>query len=799
MPVGGDDDTIAGTIAGAGVGASAAVGDALPELVASRYQIVRWLGGGGMGRVYEAHDTELDERVALKVLRAGLSEEAIERFRREVRLTRRIQHRNVARMFDIGDHAGDKFLTMELITGAPLTRELGRSMPWFRLQRLAVQLCDGLAAAHQVGVVHRDLKPDNVLIEEHTDRAVLTDFGIARSIDDPSVTQVGAVVGTPRYMAPEQLAGGATDARADLFALGVMLYEIACGARPWTGDNAIAVAVAQATQPAPPITTSRVPRAFAELVMRCLALDPDQRPASAAELGAAIAAAAPDDDGGARTPRPTLAPRGTATPPTGTATMTMAPGGTPSFATLAETTLAVLPFVSADEDAYLADGVLEDLIDTLSTTGGLRVRPAGLARSRAQPDPRELGRELGVDHVVVGTVRRTPTGLRVSARLIGVVDGFQIWAHRADCTEAEVLAVSAELARGIATALSTRATSATRATDPRAVDLYLRARAELRRYWGSHALAASELLEQAAALSPGSAPIAGALALATVQTWTMQSDPRHAERARLAVERGLASGHPEAFLAAATYRFNTGDLERGAADLGTALVRAPMLSQAHELTGRILVEIGPIAEARHHFETAAALDPTRAHILAMDLARLDALEGYWERSDRAVAALASNPDGALASLGEVFKTRLFGWRGDRSAILRGAERFAPRLGAEAGRLVRFIRSAAESGALDLTSWRSYLVGFEASDRPLRGRIMGLQLLTELALGFGHYDSAVETLERADQLGFMDLVVLDRCPLFEPLATAPQFLAVRARVADRAQRVLAAFRSTAGGG
>src|SRR5207247_6825804 len=127
----------------------------------------------------------------------------IERFRREVKLTRKIQHRNVARMFDIGDHDGQKFLTMELVEGEPLTREItDKPMSWPRLKMIAEQICAGLAAAHKAGVVHRDLKPDNVLIERATDRAVLTDFGIARGVEDPQVTQVGAIAGTPRSMSP---------------------------------------------------------------------------------------------------------------------------------------------------------------------------------------------------------------------------------------------------------------------------------------------------------------------------------------------------------------------------------------------------------------------------------------------------------------------------------------------------------------------------------------------------------------------------------------------------------------------
>src|SRR5258706_16279033 len=142
MSVGGDDDTVAGSAPSISFGPTSGIEEA--DLVAGRYKIVRWLGSGGMGRVYEARDTELDERVALKVLRTGLTDEAIERFRREVRLTRRVQHRNVARMFDIGEHAGEKFLTMELVDGLPLGKD--ERLRWPRLRALAIQICQGLGA-----------------------------------------------------------------------------------------------------------------------------------------------------------------------------------------------------------------------------------------------------------------------------------------------------------------------------------------------------------------------------------------------------------------------------------------------------------------------------------------------------------------------------------------------------------------------------------------------------------------------------------------------------------------------------
>ena len=780
MSVGGDDDTIASAVP------TASASMEIAQLVANRYRIVRWLGGGGMGRVYEALDTELDERIALKVLRGGMADDVLERFRREVRLTRRIQHRNVARMFDIGEHDGDRFLTMELIEGDALTRELGRSMPWHRLQSLAVQICDGLAAAHRVGVVHRDLKPDNVIVERTTDRAVITDFGIARSIDDASVTQVGAVIGTPRYMAPEQLAGRGVDARADLFSLGVMLYELASGIRPWSGDSAIAIAVAQATQPARPLASSQVPAMFAELVMRCLERDPARRPATAAELSQAIASA---DAGGAGVTPPALPG---APPPVSPPTMIPAAVGAGH-----ETALAVLPLACGPGDEYLADGVLEDLIDTLSSTPTLRVRPAGIVRARVDPDPRELGRQLEVDHVVVGSLRRTPGGLRLSARLIGVADGFQIWAHRTDCSEAEILTVSEQLGRGIAGALSARATGQTRPTDPRAVELYLRARAELRRFWGSHVQAAAELLEEAAAIAPGSVPIAGALAFASVQAWVMQTDPTLIERARAALERGLALGPPEAYLASATFRFNTGDSVGGAADLGTALLRAPMLGQAHEMAGRILVEVGEVAQARQHFTTATALDPTRAHLVSADLARLDALEGWWERADRALAVIVADPDRSIAQLGGIFQARLAGWRGDRRLMTTMAETFAPRLGPYAGKLLELASRAAETGSIDRAAWPTFLQVFGGAGRPQRGQLMGLQLLSEIAIVLGNTEAALDTLEAADRMGLIDIVVLDRCPLFDRVLDEPRFQAVRGRVAERAALVLAAFRSAAG--
>ncbi|HEY5944381.1 MAG TPA: protein kinase, partial [Kofleriaceae bacterium] len=751
MPVGGDDDTIASSLPTLD-GGTTSVQDA--ELVAGRYRILRWLGGGGMGRVYEAMDSELDERVALKVLKAGLSDDALERFRREVKLTRRIQHRNVARMFDIGEHKGEKFLTMELVDGDPLTHEIGETpMPWARLKTFAEQMCAGLAAAHGTGVVHRDLKPDNVLIERGTDRVVITDFGIARGSEDPSVTQVGAVVGTPRYMAPEQLAGREVDARADLFSLGVILFELATGTRPWPGDGAIAIAVSQATTAPRTIDTSTglVPGWFAQLVASCLQLDPAQRPASAQEIATSLASgqissAQRDRDCRAARPSNAVAPRPRA-------------ANEPAQATIVEpTSIAVLPVACAPGDEYLADGVLEDLTDTLSTTAGIRVRPAGLVRSTVAPDAREIGLRLHVDHVVSATLRRTAAGLRIATRLISVADGFQIWAHKTDCSEADVLNVADELARGIAAALSARATSVTKPTDPRAVDLYLRARAELRRFWGNHAQTAAGLLEQAVEYAPTSPPILGAYAYAAVQAWVMRGEPELLPRAQAALERGLASGHGEAFLASAQYQFNRGNPERGAADLARALVRTPMSAQSHELAGKILIEIDGGTQARQHFETARGLDPGRSQIIENDLARLDALEGKWDDAERRIAGLLADPDPSIAQLGFVLKARLSVWRGSKEVLLQVARSFMSRVSANVT-IFKFVGELEKNGSLDRDAWRTALEAVQDPGNPIRGLLIRAQIFTEIALAFDEPDLVFVGLDKLDQLGFMDVTWL----------------------------------------
>ncbi len=286
------------------------------ETVAGRYRIVRFLAQGGMGEVYEVEDLELHEPVALKTVRpdAGADSLAVERFRREIQLARKVTHPNVCRIFDVSHHrppgAGQPiiFLTMELLSGETLAERLRRGGPLAAPEALPIarQICAALAAAHQVGIVHRDLKPGNVVLVPARigTRAVVTDFGLARleAGHDPgalTLTTAGGLVGTPAYLAPEQLEGGEITTAVDIYALGIVLYEMATGTVPFLGDSVLATAVKRLreTPASPRVHAPHLDARWETTILRCLERDPAARFASPLEVAAALGGEPPADSG----------------------------------------------------------------------------------------------------------------------------------------------------------------------------------------------------------------------------------------------------------------------------------------------------------------------------------------------------------------------------------------------------------------------------------------------------------------------------------------------------------------------
>jgi len=260
---------------------------------AGRYEIIEELGKGGMGRVYRVEDTKLKQEVALKLIKPEIASDkkTIERFRNELKTARMIAHKNVCRMFDIGESGGSNFITMEYIRGEDLkslVRKMGQLSAGQALS-IAKQICDGLIEAHHLGVVHRDLKPQNIMIDTMGNARIM-DFGIARSIEGKSITGAGVMIGTPDYMSPEQVDGKETDRRSDIYSLGVILYEMVTGKAPFEGDTALSIAVKHKTEfpDDPRKYNEQISEELSHIILRCLEKDKEKRFQDAVELQKAL-------------------------------------------------------------------------------------------------------------------------------------------------------------------------------------------------------------------------------------------------------------------------------------------------------------------------------------------------------------------------------------------------------------------------------------------------------------------------------------------------------------------------------
>jgi tetratricopeptide (TPR) repeat protein len=407
-------------------------------LVAGRYRVVAIAGIGGMGVIYKARDEELDVDVALKVLRPDLGADPdwIARFRRELVLARQVTHRNVVRIHDIGESQGLRFLTMRYVEGRSLLEILRAegALPVDRAVRIVRQVAEALQHAHEAGVVHRDLKPGNILVEAD-DTAYVTDFGVARSLGREGLTRTGAIVGTPEYLSPEQVAGEAIDGRSDLYALGILFYEILTGELPFRGESRAEILAQRIGARARDIgeTGIAVPEYVRAAIARCLERSPSRRYQSASDFIADL------DRRSVRSPRA----RRRLGLAAGVAVLAVAaiwaaqrqrPAAPPAASPASQVhSVAVLPLSdeTADPDlAWAGTGIAEMLAADLSESPGLRVLDAQRVfrslrdlKLGGSPDERALQRlaeVLEVDRLVAGSVRKAGPTIRVDLRLVSV-------------------------------------------------------------------------------------------------------------------------------------------------------------------------------------------------------------------------------------------------------------------------------------------------------------------------------------------------------------------------------------------
>jgi serine/threonine-protein kinase len=445
----------------------------LQSALGPSFAIERELGGGGMSHVFLVADAALSRRIVVKVLPPNPNAKVdAERFAREIRIAASLQHPCIVPVLTAGILDDLPYYTMPFVAGESLRAKLntGQLLPVARAVRVVRDVASAIAHAHEHGVAHRDLKPDNVLLS--SGYAVVTDFGIAKAVSssreevDPELTSRGMTVGTPAYMAPEQAsADPAADHRVDLYALGIMAYETLTGHRPFTGRTAQELLVAHITRAPTPITDRRLdlPPGLSDLVMRCLAKSADDRP-SATEVVDIL-------DGVA-----SAVGHGTTTPSASAPTAAALPS------------IAVLPFVNltgTPDNDYLADGIAEEILNALARLRTMHVaaRSSSFAFRGSSIDLKAVGERLGVRAVLEGSVRRSGDRLRVTVQLADVSTGFQLWSERYDRQVADVFDVEDEIASAVVDTLKVTLLKAPGAplaprhtTRMDAYELYLRGR-----------------------------------------------------------------------------------------------------------------------------------------------------------------------------------------------------------------------------------------------------------------------------------------------------------------------------------
>ena len=741
--------------------------------------VERELGGGGMSRVFLARDASLNRRVVLKVLHGAGEGVSLERFRREMLLAASLQHPHIVPVLAAGDLDGIPWYTMPWIEGKSLRERLlvEQRLPVRDALRILRDVARGCTYAHARGIVHRDIKPENILLTG--DAAVIIDFGIAKALieaqasapHEAGLTRVGFTLGTPTYMAPEQAAADPSlDHRADLYALGVVAFELLAGRPPFQATSSQQLLKAHLADPVPILTDFRaeVPPGLMDLVQRCLAKSPSDRPATAEavveRIEGLLANASSELPAVPRDGR-WMAVAGVAVTAALAILLLGGPRGPETVAARTSSSIAVLPFVPRGDDsasAWLASGLGDDVAAQLLALGGLQVAPRLSVEQagRSPLAPAELGETLGVQTLLDGVVRREDDELRVIAQLVEARTGTILWTGSYRETPEQAGRIVDDIVGSVRGALITGAaqTAAARSDrDPAAYAEYLRGRALISERSDTAIIAGVAALQRAVerdtSFAAAWAALADALLLlplyAGVPAEEVNDDAERAVARALAVSPDL----PEALFTRGLVKRSSWDWTGAEADFRLALRKAPMAT-AEQALGEVLLVRGRTADALAAFQRAQAIAPGAA-LLAALTGVAAALDGD--------AATARSALGAAVTADSGSATVLFlagtGWLylRDNSTGLRMLNRAAAL--APGQPLLRGIRAQALARAGNVTEARRLRDGLVAD----RGRAGAAGGLLHAELGLGNIPGALDALERA---------AVERDPIFaaEPLET-----------------------------
>ena len=635
--------------------------------LADRYAIEREIGRGGMATVYLARDRKHDRQVAVKVLHPDLAASlGPDRFLREIKVAARLSHPHIVSLHDSGQAGEFLYYVMPYIEGESLRQRLNREkqLPLDEALEIARHVASALGYAHSTGVVHRDIKPENVML--HQGEPVVTDFGIAKAVTSAAgehLTQTGSTVGTPAYMSPEQ-AGGAEDidGRSDVYSLGCVLYEMLAGRHPFEATTPQAMLVKHLTQPVPSLRAVRagLPESVERTVTKALAKEPAERFATATEFAQALHS-------------------GSTPPGVSTVSQPVVAGKSAPVSK----SVAVLPFADMSpqrDQEYFCEGIAEELINALMRIDELRVasRTSAFAFRGKSEDIREIGRKLQVDHVLEGSVRKAGNRLRITAQLLKVADGYQLWSERYDRELEDVFAIQDEIAQNIARALRVVMTDQAQAivkpqtADVAAYDYYLRGRGFFHQWRKKSLLFARQMFTRAIEIDAGYALAYAGIAdcCSSLYTWfdaneTYREEAERTSLRALELDPDLAEAH-EARGVALTVAKRWDEARR---EFETAIKLSPKLFEAYYFYARLCFLQGNLEEAGRWFAEAARVRPEDYQALSLlgtiyaDLGRAEDARSAFERSYQVVEKhVEMYPDDARAYYMGALDAIALGWR-----------------------------------------------------------------------------------------------------------------------------------------